>query len=1409
MPKISSGITVSSVPITMTEITPTAPLTISASAKEESIQVAAAIEAISNPVRPSLESVKQRPGRGSLSSSLSKKITGAQKPSDKTANGNNFRPTIKSTVFDNFWAEKQEVAFLNWLNFAFSGESSSAAAAESTECIESLSQKRLKARQRQAVIDMYNSDEFTETVDAIMKEVFERRLQIREDRDINSDVGLREHFVHLLQCYEHDWLKTCLEVVCGESIHAYYVDKMQKKADLISSSSCNDSQLDADGSILSVAKPRIPMPAISTKASWKTQVKTFILDKMIDDAIVRQRYNNLTSYTQEKQLKDELSQYTICKFLSLVILLDKGREKELLSSPVLFCRGAEFKSSREILIEFCKSFLKGEGDIIRHLGLLGFEVKYAQTFLDEFNYTVTNLATDLRDGVRLSRVAEIVTNSSDRSLRNILRVPAISRLQKLHNVQQTLRYLNCSGNTGTEQSTTFDISADAKAIVDGHREGTLLVLWKLCYGYEISSGIDPETVIREAIRIEFLKGIEYVESPLYVSVDAADPIMRLFQSMARWCQAVLHPRPVSVDNFTFSFTDNHILCYLISQYRPDLLEERLIAFPEKDFKQVEQSKMNSFSKKDSLKMERDNFALLSKACHAIGGVPMLLQACDSKNIPEEKTMLYFITVLYKRLIESKMETDSSIKIQRCFRRFIYAKTLYAGQKGRKSEVKRRKSKTVVTRPSVLSIRSRKSTTGVSIGTSEITVNVSSRTSAATKIKSWMTKMHRRAMEPVEEEEDGLMLSEPVVEDVLAMLSEDNESLQLKEAELQLLRQELDLTKRLEAERVQEEARLKEQEAAEKLVAEEARAMNERMVADRLAEAARMAEEVLQLKLREEHEREELEKQRIREELEAERQAKAELEKQRQLEIDQLKALYEKEMVQRRAVEAAVVAAQSEKQQLSEEHLRDVQEQERKAYEALETARLDRENAEKTLSEGAMAALSEERNARLALERELQEMREEKEKARQQILELEAIKSESENKAKLKLLKNASATRIQSLVRGTIYYHKFTAMRLSAIFLQSIFRARPFKMEFKKIISAAVCIQKVFRSFVQKRKFDHRRLVSALLIQSLVRAYLCRLQFLQLKASIDSSQQHSARLLQTWWRRCQAIRAERILVISATRIQAVVRKLLVKKYAGVQRNAARVVQRAYRSYVVKLEEEKGFNTRREEAKRRQIASLVIKKFGMFVLNRIRHIRAVATISRWVIAYRPLLRIRILMKGFTRLQAFFRAYKIRCCASKNVKKARMLLKVAEEKSRADPTQRLGHLTSNALRILKKGKMISSIYKACHTLDTATRFSIKCCGAFTTAGATKALLNLIRSCNRSTPHQEILRLSISILLNVVRHHNLAIAVAVDFDGTDVVVDLMQMFRDKDVVFNSSCELLGCMVRASDVIKVIYDLI
>ena len=59
------------------------------------------------------------------------------------------------------------------------------------------------------------------------------------------------------------------------------------------------------------------------------------------------------------------------------------------------------QQTRDILISFSRDYLAGEGDITKHLSYLGYTVSRKQTPLEEFDYAVTNLAVDLRDGVRL------------------------------------------------------------------------------------------------------------------------------------------------------------------------------------------------------------------------------------------------------------------------------------------------------------------------------------------------------------------------------------------------------------------------------------------------------------------------------------------------------------------------------------------------------------------------------------------------------------------------------------------------------------------------------------------------------------------------------------------------------------------------------------------------------------------------------------------------------------------------------------------------------------------------------------------------------------------------------------------------------------------------------------------------
>ncbi|XP_031733151.1 abnormal spindle-like microcephaly-associated protein homolog [Anarrhichthys ocellatus] len=141
----------------------------------------------------------------------------------------------------------------------------------------------------------------------------------------------------------------------------------------------------------------------------------------------------------------------------------------------LFCLDAEFKTSKDLLLAFARDFLSGEGS---SPGYLGLPVSHAQKPLDEFNFAVTDLAVDLKCGVRLVRVMEILIQ--DWSLSAKLRLPAISRLQKVHTVGMALQVLK---SKGVDLKDEHGSNIDSRDIVDGHREETLSLLWKIIFAF--------------------------------------------------------------------------------------------------------------------------------------------------------------------------------------------------------------------------------------------------------------------------------------------------------------------------------------------------------------------------------------------------------------------------------------------------------------------------------------------------------------------------------------------------------------------------------------------------------------------------------------------------------------------------------------------------------------------------------------------------------------------------------------------------------------------------------------------------------------------------------------------------------------------------------------------------------------
>lgn len=262
-------------------------------------------------------------------------------------------------------------------------------------------------------------------------QIDKKLIAIRSDRNLHLDVGLQKIIMEILLSYNPLWLRIGLEAIYGIVLPLH-------------------SNSDIEG------------------------LTTFIIHRMFKNPFLKNKHSKSNAPNMLlPAYMEAIKKFTLKKFFMLVFFLDQAKQRKLIShDPCLFCRNAICKESREIIIRFTRELIAGIGDITKHLRPLGYVVSHKQSYLDEYKYAVHNIALDIRDGVRLTKVMEIILMKD--GLLKQLRTPAISRLQKIHNVQVALNALKEANYVIVGEITSNDIA-------DGHREKTLSLLWQIIH----------------------------------------------------------------------------------------------------------------------------------------------------------------------------------------------------------------------------------------------------------------------------------------------------------------------------------------------------------------------------------------------------------------------------------------------------------------------------------------------------------------------------------------------------------------------------------------------------------------------------------------------------------------------------------------------------------------------------------------------------------------------------------------------------------------------------------------------------------------------------------------------------------------------------------------------------------------
>ena len=156
-----------------------------------------------------------------------------------------------------------------------------------------------------------------------------------------------------------------------------------------------------------------------------------------------------------------------------------------------------------------KLCLAGEGDINRRLdSITQSQLTHIQYPLDDFEYKITNVAIDLRDGVRLTRLIEILSCRDDYSQQ--LRWPAMGTSPRIHNLSVAL---TAAQNEGLKLIMENGESITAPDIESGSREKTLFVLWQLISRWKLPRYLENICLRREIKSLRRLLSIRNVKPP--------------------------------------------------------------------------------------------------------------------------------------------------------------------------------------------------------------------------------------------------------------------------------------------------------------------------------------------------------------------------------------------------------------------------------------------------------------------------------------------------------------------------------------------------------------------------------------------------------------------------------------------------------------------------------------------------------------------------------------------------------------------------------------------------------------------------------------------------------------------------------------------------------------------------------
>ncbi|KAF2204111.1 hypothetical protein GQ43DRAFT_205431 [Delitschia confertaspora ATCC 74209] len=483
-------------------------------------------------------------------------------------------------LYEDHWLTYQEIAITQLLNSLFD---SATATANTNQESDELRKRMLALYHEPAIPALHKRLQASLKYGAlsIPKDLLAQTLRLKDD------VGLRRKFLTLWTgTYDLTCLRAAAEAIVGRQIP-------------VSSRLSSGSTFSDDGNSRQFRAERRAIESF---------LDTFLIRN--EDAVrVKNGIGSIGSIARGDHQSDDFGSQgwtwrrTVLRSLMLILLLDKAKAEDVLSG-CLFQTSSPHKSSVEVLQFLANMLLPSMGDVTRPLGHLNYRVGHIQYPLQEYTYRIENLATDLRNGVILTRLAElllyppstlvaqreetvtitmptgdILTSTFDFQqkeswvLSQHLKFPAIGRPQKVYNVQIALSALAGVCNLPDAAATIH-----AEDIVDGHREKTLSLLWSLVGKWGLSSLVDWSLLAKEVERFRdqwYENRNEFEGADLDTEDEEETLELKGLQYhkhiLLSWARCIARFNGICVKNLTTSFADGKALEAIVDAYLPPTL----------------------------------------------------------------------------------------------------------------------------------------------------------------------------------------------------------------------------------------------------------------------------------------------------------------------------------------------------------------------------------------------------------------------------------------------------------------------------------------------------------------------------------------------------------------------------------------------------------------------------------------------------------------------------------------------------------------------------------------------------------------------------------------------------------------------------------------------------------------------